>query len=103
MVRYSESHPAPQALTCRCGAVHSLSTRDPHAYSINGQLVRCSACDENGYGLVTRIIIPHTAVRYTRQHGGEIKHDTLGNWYLHNCEGVPIARMLGWWEGVSSC
>ena len=82
--------------TCKCGAVISVYERDRHAYTINGELVRCSECDQDGYGLVSRIILPHTAVRYKRQHDGEVKHDNLGNWYLHNSQCVPIARVLSW-------
>ena len=84
--------------TCRCGAVHSMYENDEAFCTRNGELIRCSKCDVHGYAGIYRRIIPHTAVRYMRQHGGMVKHDNLGNWYLHNAAGAPLARMLAWYE-----
>lgn len=96
-VRAYESNPKPEPRTCKCGAVHSPHKHDPHAYTRNGELVRCSECDEKGYGLVNRFVTPHLAARFDRMYQNvSIKCDMQGDFYIHR-DGIPIARIIGGW------
>lgn len=80
---------------CKCGAVHSLSKHDPHAHTKNGELIRCSECDTDGYGLVNRFVTPHLAARFDRMFANvSIKCDQQGDFYIHR-NNTPIARILG--------
>lgn len=97
MVRAFESHPAPTSLVCTCGAVHTPYFLDRHAYSINGQLVRCHACDVHNVGLVTRRVCRDVVSRYIRRFGGstfqvQTEFDNAET-YLRDASGVAIAQI----------
>ena len=97
MVRAFESHPAPQPLICSCGAVHNPYILDKHAMSINGQLVRCHACDVHNVGLVTRRVCRDVVQRYIQRFGGstfQVQTDMdSAETYLRDVHGVAIAQI----------
>ena len=97
MVRAFESHPAPTERVCSCGAVHNPYFLDKHAYCINGQLVRCHACDVHNVGLVTRRVCRDVVCRYIRRFGGstfQVQTDfDNAETYLRDASGVAIAQI----------
>lgn len=97
MVRAFESHPALQPRTCTCGTVHSPYVTDRHAKSINGQLVRCSACDVHNVGLVTRRACRDVVARYIRRFGGSTFAEQTdvddADVYLKDANDTPIAQV----------
>lgn len=97
MVRAFESHPAPTSLVCTCGAVHNPYILDRHAHAINGQLVRCHACDVHNVGLVTRRVCRDVVCRYIRRFGGstfQVQTDfDNAETYLRDVTGLAIAQV----------
>lgn len=97
MVRAFESHPMPTPRVCTCSAVHTPYLLDRHAHSLNGQLVRCHACDVHNVGLVTRRVCRDVVQRYLRRFGGstfqvQTDFDTAET-YLRDAAGVAIAQI----------
>lgn len=92
------SNPAPQLRQCLCGQFHSPYVLDPHARTVNGQLVRCHACDlENVAFCSHRSVGIDVVSRYIRRHGGStfqvqtnIDEKTV---YLRDRHGIAIARV----------
>jgi hypothetical protein len=98
MVRPFESHPIPQLQQCLCGQLHSPYVYDKHAHSINGQLVRCHACDlENVAFISHRTVCLDVVCRYIKRHGGstfQVQTDIdNSDIYLRDAHGLAIARV----------
>ena len=97
MVRAFESHPAPMPQVCTCGAVHNPYVLDRHAKRINGQLVRCHACDTGNVGLVTRRVCRDVVARYIRRFGGSTFQVQTAfdnsEIYLRDVSGLAIAQV----------
>lgn len=97
MVRPFESHPQPTPQVCTCGAVHNPYILDRHAYSINGQLVRCHACDVHNVGLITRRVCRDVVQRYIQRFGGDVftvqTEIDSAETYLRDTNGIAIAQV----------
>lgn len=95
------AHTTPQldsVIFCACGQMHSVYVYDKHAHTINGQLVRCHACDLENVAFVShRIATRDVVCRYIRRHGGSTfqvptGHDS-SDIYLRDKHGNALARV----------